>query len=271
MKSAVTVSLVKEARGGPFVFWDDLPAACAKAKEIGFDAVEIFPPEPDAIEVGGLRKLLSEHRLSLAAVGTGAGWVKHKLLLTDPNPDQRKRAKEFVRGIIDFAGKFGAPTIIGSMQGRWGGDVTREKGLEQLAEAVGELADHAKQHRVPLLFEPLNRYETNFVNSVESGLELLKKSGSDNVRLLCDLFHMNIEEKDMAESLRRAGKLVGHVHLADSNRRAAGGGHTDFAPIAKALREIGYDGFISAEAMAGPGGPEEAAKMTMAAFRKYFA
>jgi sugar phosphate isomerase/epimerase len=271
MKSAVTVSLVKEAKGGPFVFWDDLPAACAKAREIGFDAIEIFPPEPDAIEVGGLRKLLSEHRLSLAAVGTGAGWVKHKLLLTDANPDQRKRATEFVRGMIDFAGKFGAPAIIGSMQGRWGGDVTREKGLEQLAEAVGELAKHAKKYSVPLLFEPLNRYETNFVSTVEAGLELLKKSGSDNVRLLCDLFHMNIEERDIAESLRQAGKQIGHVHLADSNRCAAGGGHTDFAPIAKALREIGYDGFISAEAMAGPGGPEEAARMTMAAFRKYFA
>src|SRR5258705_2991805 len=206
MKSAVTVSLVKEAKGGPFVFWDDLPAACAKAKEIGFDAVEIFPPEPDAIEVGALRKLLSEHKLSLAAVGTGAGWVKHKLLLTDPNPQQRKRAKEFVQKMIDFAGKFGAPAIIGSMQGRWGGDVTREKGLEQLAEAVGELGNYAKQHRVPLLFEPLNRYETNFVSTVEAGLELLKKSGSDNVRLLCDLFHMKIEEQDIAVSLRRAGK-----------------------------------------------------------------
>ena len=271
MKSAVTVSLVKEAKGGPFVFWDDLPAACAKAREIGFDAVEVFPPEPDAIEVGGLRKLLSEHKLSLAAVGTGAGWVKHKLLLTGANADQRKLAKEFVRGMIDFAGKFGAPAIIGSMQGRWGGDVSRERGLEQLAEAVGELSNHARQYRVPLLFEPLNRYETNFVSTVEAGLDLLNKAGSDDIRLLCDLFHMNIEERDIAESLRRAGKHLGHVHLADSNRRAAGGGHTDFAPIAGALREIAYSGYISAEAMAGPGGPDEAAKMTMAAFRKYFA
>ena len=270
MKSAVTVSLVAEAKGGPFVFWDDLPAACRKAKEIGFDAVEIFPPSPDAIEVGELRRLLSEHKLTLAAVGTGAGWVKHKLLLTDANADQRNRAKEFVRGMIDFAGKFGAPTIIGSMQGRWGGDVIREKGLEQLAEDVGELGEHAKKQGVPLLFEPLNRYESNFVSTVEAGLDLLKKARSDNVHLLCDLFHMNIEEQDIAASLRRAGKKVGHVHLADSNRRAAGGGHTDFASIAKALREIGYNGFVSAEAMAGPGGPDEAAKMTMAAFRKYF-
>src|SRR5258705_7791164 len=143
MKSAVTVSLVAEAKGGPFVFWEDLPAACRKAKEIGFDGVEIFPPSPDAIEVGELRRLLSEHKLSLAAVGTGAGWVKHKLLLTDANADQRNRAKEFVRGMIDFAGKFGAPTIIGSMQGRWGGDVIPEKGLGPFGEDVGELGGHA--------------------------------------------------------------------------------------------------------------------------------
>ncbi len=271
MRSAVTVSLVAEARGGPFVFWDDLPGACAKAREIGFDGVEIFPSAPDAVNPAELRRLLDEHKLGLAAVGTGAGWMKHKLLLTDANGEGRKRAREFVRGMIDFAGKFGAPAIIGSMQGKWGGDVTREKGLEHLAEAVGELGEYARRYGATLLFEPLNRYESNFVSTVEGGLELLKKSGSGNVRLLCDLFHMNIEERDIAEALRRAGKMVGHVHLADSNRRAAGGGHTDFGPIAQALREIGYEGFVSAEAMAGPGGAEEAARMTMEAFGKYFA
>src|SRR5712671_1064257 len=109
MQSAVTISLVTEARGGPFVFWDDLAGACAKASELGFDGVEVFPSAPDAVNADELKKLLAKHRLQLAAVGTGAGWVKHKLLLTDANPEQRKHAKEFVRGMIDFAGKFGAP------------------------------------------------------------------------------------------------------------------------------------------------------------------
>ncbi|HEV8606769.1 MAG TPA: sugar phosphate isomerase/epimerase family protein, partial [Tepidisphaeraceae bacterium] len=132
-------------------------------------------------------------------------------------------------------------------------------------------ADHAGQYGVPLFFEPLNRYETNFVNNVEAALKFVALADSNNIRILCDLFHMNIEERDIAEALRRAGKMVGHVHLADSNRRAAGGGHTDFGPIARALREIGYEGFVSAEAMAGPGRAEEAARMTMEAFGKYFA
>jgi sugar phosphate isomerase/epimerase len=268
MKSAVTVSLVKEARGGPFVFWDDLEEACAKASEMGFDGVEIFPPAADAVDKHELRRLLGKHRLKLAAVGTGAGWVKHGLTLTNADAELRKRAKEFVAGMIDFAGEFAAPAIVGSMQGRWGDDLNT---LAYLGDALVKLSEHAARHNVPLLFEPLNRYETNLVNTVTAGLELIGTSPTRNIRLLCDLFHMNIEEVDIAGSLRKAGKMLGHVHLADSNRKAAGLGHTDFGPIAAALRDIGYEGFVSAEAMAGPGGPEEAARMTMAAFRKYFA
>src|SRR4051812_32467638 len=126
MKSAVTISLVPEARGGPFVFWDDLSAACAKAKELGFDAVEVFPPSADAIERAGLKSILAEHRLKLAAMGTGAGWVKQQLSLTDRDDAVRHRAREFIISIIDAAGALGAPAIIGSMQGRCGPGADRE-------------------------------------------------------------------------------------------------------------------------------------------------
>ncbi len=77
-QSAITISLVPEARGGPFVFWDDLPAACKQASELGFDAIELFAPEPEAVNPRHLRMLLDDYNLKLAAVGTGAGWVKHQ-------------------------------------------------------------------------------------------------------------------------------------------------------------------------------------------------
>src|SRR5215210_9174729 len=114
IRSAVTVSLVSESRGGPFVFWDDLRAACSAASLLGFDAVEIFPPGPDEIDVEDLRKVLHEYTLGIAAVGSGAGWVKHRMVLTDSVPDHRKKAKEFIRGMIDLAALFAAPVIIGS-------------------------------------------------------------------------------------------------------------------------------------------------------------
>jgi sugar phosphate isomerase/epimerase len=267
MRSCVTISLVPEARGGPFVFWDDLAGACKTAKEIGFDAVEIFPPGPEAIDPKTLRSLLDGEGLALAAVGTGAGWVKHRLHLTLPDVADRRKAREFIRSIIDLAGQFGASAIIGSMQGRSGNGVDHPTALGYLADALNELGDHARPYAVPLIYEPLNRYETDMINTVESGVRLLESLGESNVVLLADLFHMNIEEADVAEALKAGGSHIGHIHFVDSNRRAAGFGHTDFVPIIGALRAIGYDKYLSAEAFALPDS-EAAARQTIQAFQQ---
>ena len=270
MRSAVTISLVPEARGGPFVYWDDLDAGMRAAAELGFDAVEIFPPSADAVNPAAIKSLLRQHKLALAAVGTGAGWVKHKLRLTAPGAEERQRARAFVRDIVDAAGECGAPAIIGSMQGRWGeGGLNRDAALALLADALADLGEHARRHGVPLIYEPLNRYETNLVNDVAGGVRLIQQAGCDNVKLLADLFHMNIEEADLARAIRAGGHHVGHVHLADSNRRPAGLGHTAFAPVAEALRQIGYAGYVSAEAFAYPDS-DTAAKHTIDTFRKFF-
>ncbi len=270
MKSAITLSLVNEARGGPFVYWDDLPAGFSAAARHGFDAVEIFPPTANAVSVGTARELMEKHSLKIAAVGTGAGWVKHKLRLTDPDPAVRAKAREFIYGIINLAGYLGAPTIIGSMQGRWEGAVSREQALAWLAEELQALSERSAAHGQVLLYEPLNRYETNLLNRNADAAEFVTQHGLKHVRLLCDLYHMNIEEQNLAESLRQTGALVGHVHFADSNRRAIGLGHTDVAPIAAALNDIGYAGYLSAEILPLPDA-ETAAAQTMVSFRKYTA
>ena len=269
MKSAITISLVPEARGGPFVFWDDLAAGFAAAARHGFDAVEIFPPAANAVPIGVARELMEKHNLKIAAVGTGAGWVKHKLRLTDPDPAIRAKAREFIYGIINLAGYLGAPAIIGSMQGRWEGVVSRDQALAWLAEELTALSERAAAHNQVLLYEPLNRYETNLLNRNADAVEFLDTRGLKNVRLLCDLYHMNIEEADLAASLRATGPRVGHVHFADSNRHALGFGHTNLAPIAAALREIGYAGYLSAEILPLPDGETAAAK-TIASFRQAF-
>jgi sugar phosphate isomerase/epimerase len=266
MKSAVTFSLVDEARGGPFVFWDNLPAAAKKAKELGFDALEVFPPGPDAVDPRELKGILADNELALAAVGTGGGWVKRKLHVALPSADQRRQAIDFIRSIIDFAGPFGASAIIGSMQGRSGDGVDAPTARGYLAEALEALGEHAASYRVPLFYEPLNRYETNQVNTVEDGLKLLSSLSTTNVKLLCDLYHMNIEEVDIADALKLGGDKVGHVHFVDSNRRAAGMGHIDFKPIVAALLEIKFEGYLSAECFSYPNA-NEAAEQTMRAYK----
>ncbi len=269
IRSAVTVSLCEEARGGPFVFWDDLAVACDRAHQLGFDAIELFPPSPKAVDPGRLRMLLDDHGLALAAVGTGSGWVKHQLNLTLPDVNARTKARDYIKEIIDFAAPFKAPAIIGSMQGRSTPDVPHPTALGYLADGLEILGEHAGTYDLPLLYEPLNRYETNLCVTLEAGCGLLKSLSVRNVLLLADLFHMNIEEASSAGALETAGEHVGHVHFVDSNRRAAGSGHTDFGPIARALAAIGFDGYASAEALPLPN-PEAAAARTIATFRRYF-
>lgn len=270
MKSAVTVSLVPQAKGGPFVFWNGLADAFTHAAKLGFDAVEIFPPSADALDVAEVKRLGAEHRLSIAALGTGAGWVVQKLRLTDPDAAIRAQAREFIRGIIDKGGALGAPTILGSMQGRWEGDVTRDQALGWLAEALEDLGEHAARFGVPFLYEFLNRYETNLFNRLADTDAFLRTLRTRNVRILADLFHMNIEERDLSAAFRESGALVGHVHFADSNRQAIGAGHTDIDAVIRALRDIGYAGYLSAEILPLPDSIS-AARQTIDSFRKVLA
>lgn len=266
MQSCITVSLVDEARGGPFVFWDDLATCCAKSENLGFDAIEIFAPGPDAVDRQELSGLLERHQLKLAAVGTGAGWVKHRLQLASPDAGERERAQEFIRSMIDFGGPFGAGAIIGSMQGSSSSDVDSATARGYLAEALDALGQYAAQYNTPLYYEPLNRYETNQVNTVADGVSLLAGLKTDNVKLLCDLFHMNIEEVSIADALRAGGDHVGHVHFVDTNRRPVGAGHLEIEPIIQALRDINYQGYLSAEALPLPD-PDTAAEQTIRAYR----
>lgn len=267
IRSAVTISLVAEARGGPFVFWDNLPASCDRARELGFDAVEIFAPDAETIDSPEVARSLADNGLALAAVGTGAGWVKHKLTLTSPDAAIRHQAVDFIKGIIEAGAVHKAPAIIGSMQGRWAED--RDVETHYLKEALEELGEYAGALGLPLIYEPLNRYETNFVNTVGAGLVLLSQLATKHVKLLADLFHMNIEETDVAQALRRGGSSIGHIHYVDSNRRPAGNGHIDFSAVAKAIKATGYDGFLSAEAFPWPDS-DAAAAQTLASFRKHF-
>ena len=267
IRSAITVSLVPEARGGPFVFWDGLAPACKRAAALGFDAVEIFPPGAQALSGAGA--IAKEHGLAVAAVGTGGGWVRHRWHLCHADESVRSHAIQYIREIIDAAAALGAPAIIGSMQGRWDGAVDRERALDLLGEALAPLGEHARQAGQPLLYEPLNRYETNLLHTLRDTTQFLQEIGAANVLILGDLFHMNIEEADLAAAIHAAGPRLGHVHFADSNRRAIGFGHTAIAAVAQALKLIGYRGFVSAEVLPLPSA-DAAAEQTIRAFREHF-
>lgn len=266
MRTAVTLSQVPEAAAGPFVFRQPLPEAFALAAELGFDAVELFLPSADFVTVEEIRELATKHRLQIAAVGTGAGMLRHGLSLTDPSAEKRQAALDFILALVDFGGQLGAPAILGSMQGKWGGEVAREQALDWLAEALHTIGQAAAKHVVPFIYEPLNRYETNLINRLADGARFIESHSLSNIVLLADLFHMNIEEASTAQALLEAGRHVGHVHWADSNRQAMGFGHTSTTSIVGALRQIGYQGCLSAEILPLPDA-ETAARQTLSSIR----
>lgn len=268
IRAAVTLSLVPEVRGGPFVFWDDISPACAAAARIGFHGVELFPPSAAAVPVAELRAALAAGGLALAAVGTGAGGVVHGLSLAHPEAEARQQAVAFVRAIVELAAAFDAPAIVGSIQGRAAPGEPRAEALARLADSMAQLAEHADRAGNRVLLEPLNRYETDLCNTLRQGAELLDRAGSGRLALLADLFHMNVEEQDIAAALGGAAAQLGHLHFVDSNRRPAGCGHLAYAPIAAALRAAGYRGWASAEAFPYPD-PEAAARRTIHAYRTY--
>jgi sugar phosphate isomerase/epimerase len=254
IKSCVTITLIPEIKTGPWIFWEDLPSSLAKAAALGFDAVELFTRSRDALDPPQLAYLLEQHQLKLAAVGTVAGKVIHALTLIDPNPNIRKHAISFFSDLIEFGKAFGVPAIIGSMQGNVIPRIERPETLKLLAEGLDVLGDHAGTLVVPLLYEPLNRYESSLLNTLESAAGSLDTLQTKSIKLLADPFHMNIEEANLAENIYNNGATIGH---------------TDMSPIAKSLKEIGYSGHFSAEAFPFPDS-DQAAGQTISAFKTYF-
>lgn len=264
MRSAVTISLVPEAAGGPFVYWNDLEKGVLSARQLGFDAVEIFPPDAATLRQLNVKSLCDAS--PVAAVGTGAGWVKHRLVLCDNDEEKRTRAIEFVRSIQQIASELGAPTIIGSMQGRSLPTLAKDEARKWLRDSLEKLNEEARRLGQVLLFEPLNRYETDQANTLQEGLVII--DGLDQTKLLADLFHMNIEETSIPQSILAAADRIGHVHFADTNRQAIGFGHLDVAPIIDALNQIRYSGYLSAEVFAKPDSAR-AAQQTIDAFHGF--
>jgi sugar phosphate isomerase/epimerase len=264
MKTAITLCQVAEALGGPFVFRSPLPEAFASAAAAGFDAVELFLPGPDFISINEVKALAETHQLDIAAIGTGAGMLRHGLSITDASEEKRNEALDFILAMIDFGGALNAPAILGSMQGR----NTHENAFNQLADGLRCCGERAATHGVPFIYEPLNRYETNLFNRLKDAAQFIDLHHLQNVVILADLFHMNIEETDLAAAIKDAARHIGHVHFADSNRQAMGFGHTNPTEVMTALREIGYRGYLSAEILPLPD-PLSAALQTIKSIQSH--
>ena len=262
----MNVSLViapQDAKPSAFVvFRDRLEIGVAKARALGYDGVELALALPSDVDVPTMRTLLADEGMLLSAVSTGRVFAEQRCWLTHRDKKVQRRAVDILIGLVDVAAELGAPRVnLGRVRGPVADGQTPDTEEKRFFEGVAACDEHAVSLGVGLVLEPVNRYETNYINSVlPDGIEILRRLGRPNVKLMPDVFHMNIEDASIAGSLIAAGPQVGYVHLADSNRRAPGDGHVDFHAVFEALAAIGYDGDVGVEILPLPTADEAAAR-----------
>ena len=264
MKFSIVVS-TQPASFSALAYKERLPESLSTIKRLGYDGVELAVRDPQLIDPGDLERLLGQFGLEVPAIGTGQAYGEEGLSLTHPDPQIRSRAIARVKSHIRLAARLKAIVIIGLIRGKREEGVSCDQAEGWLQRAIEECA--GEDPSVKLAIEPINRYETNLLNGVNESLRFLDRVGADNVGLLLDTFHMNIEEPCLLSSIESAAHKLLHVHVADSNRWYPGAGHIDFAGVLTRLDRVGYQGYFSAEILPQPD-PDTAAAMAIRQLRR---
>jgi len=226
---------------------EPLAMTLKRIKKFGYESIEISG-EPAQYDIKDTRKLLKEHGIRC--------WGAVTLTLGERNlaakdEGQRARSVDYVKSVITMVSELDGEiiTLVPATVGKVVPDATEEEEWKWVVDATKECFAHGKKKGVKIAVEPLNRFETYFFNRAAQALALAD-AVSPECGVCLDAFHLNIEEEDMYDAIRLAGKRLFDFHVADNNRFAAGLGQLDWKKIVATLKEIGYDGALTNEFVA---------------------
>jgi D-psicose/D-tagatose/L-ribulose 3-epimerase len=217
-----------------------------KLAAAGFDGIELPIFRPAGFDTGFVRRALAEHDLACAASAV----LLPGLSLVSDDPFVRQQSLNTLRDIVHVAADIGADVVAGPVYTPVGELPGRRRTADEwhrAIEAYQRLGETLAADDVTLAIEPLNRFETYFLNTIDDGVALCEAVNHPRVGLLFDTFHANIESKDVAAALVRGGRHVKYVHMSENDRGTPGTGHVDWAGVFKALGAIGYDGWLTIE------------------------
>jgi D-psicose/D-tagatose/L-ribulose 3-epimerase len=217
-------------------------------KKWGFRSVEIPVEDPAHIDPAHIKAELAKAGLVCGSICAAMGGGRD----LRGTPEEQESTKAYIKGLIDHAAELDGALVCGPMYSAVGrADAVEPKEYakqwKMVVKNLKELAKYAEKKGITLALEPLNRFETDFMNTVEQAMKMIKDVGSPNLKIHLDTFHMNIEEKDLARSIRKAGTLLAHLHACGSDRGTPGADHTNWPAIVKALKSIKYNGDIVIE------------------------
>ena len=219
-----------------------------KFKQWGFDAVELLIEDPDHIDPVFLRRQLDRQGLACGSVAAGLGPDRD---LRGSRASQRRGIK-FLCALLDLMGPLGCPALVGpvySFAGRAEAATMAERRTQwrTVVRNLKTVAAYADARGKIICVEPLNRFETDFLNTGEQGLQLIKDVNCPALKLHLDTFHTNIEEKHLDQAILQAGRHLGHLHVCGTDRGTPGKDHNDWRGMAAALRKINYTGDVVLE------------------------
>ncbi|MBS4194877.1 sugar phosphate isomerase/epimerase family protein [Lederbergia citri] len=214
-----------------------------RLKKYEYDGVELAG-EPELIDIPKARELMDKYGMECSSI---CGIYNEERDLSSQNIEIRNNAIDYVKKCIDMAQALDAsivivvPTYVGKInsenEGEW----------DYAIASVREVGEYAKQQNIILAIEAINRYETYLVTNLHTAKKFVEEVKLENVKMMADFFHMNIEEQDMIKALTSISDHLVHVHIADNTREAAGLGQTDFQPIMSFLKNMNYSGYVSME------------------------
>lgn len=219
-----------------------------RVKQMGFDIFELSCENPDLLDVSAIKTELAKNELD--TIICGAFGPDRNLCSAEPGI--RENAKSYIRWLVDAASALGSPVVCGPMYSAVGKEHIedpqgRQEEWSRAVSGMREMAEYARTKGVKLAIEPLNRFETDMINVVSQGLSLMEEVGMPNLGFHLDTFHMHLEEKNSAAAIRLAGKRIFHFHACENDRGVPGSGQVHWQEIARALKDVGYDGPVVIE------------------------
>jgi len=230
---------------------EDLEKSLQRLAKYKYDAVELEgEPDKEKYEPKKVKKMLQQYGLKVSSIAGMYLWGEEmKRDLASSDKKIREQTIIYLFKCIDYAQLMGAKLVIvvPAAVSKLAPSLSKKEDWENSVKAVQEVAKYAEKKDILLAIEPINRYETYLVNSIQDALCYACEVNSSHVKIMADTFHMNIEEQDIPEAIRIAENNLINVHIADSNRCSVGRGHINFKALIKALKEINYQYALTLE------------------------
>lgn len=215
-------------------------------KRAGFDGVELPLINPSQVIAADIRRALAGNALEC----TFCSVIPAGLSAISDDAQVRRKTRAHMEDCIKVAAEAGSKLIAGPVYSPVGYLPGRRRNADEWSRAVEfyqSLGGVLERHGVTIAIEPLNRFETYFLNTAGDAAALAEEVGHSSVGILFDTFHANIEEKEIADACRRLGGHLKHVHTCENDRGTPGSGHVDWPGLFRVLRELHYDGWLTIE------------------------